>query len=630
MFPRGKVSYLKLLLTVKMIKYYIMAAAMLPIFGFAQTGPGGVGNSSGNVFWIKAGNGVSPATDGASVSAWNDVSGNANHLSQSVAVQQPVYRTNVLNGYPALQFDNNSAAGQNDYMIASDSPVLDNTNGLTIFSVTRPLTLGGDGRAIVSKRTNVGVNHSYMFFYYTSDYLFADISGLDNRFSSSPTAFSANTSYITGLHYDGTLPTAQRSKIFSGNTLLVTSAETDASIPDYASPLLVGTTHVGDPRPFGGYIAEVIIFREALNETRRTIINNYLSAKYNIPLATADLYTMDNPGNGNFDHEMAGIGRISATDLHADAKGSSIIRILNPNGLDNGEFMLWGHNNGTLQASNLTDIPSGTQARLDRVWRVSEVNTLGAATDVGAVDIRIDLTGLGPVNPAHLRLLVDTNNDGLFSNEVGISGATDLGSNVFQFTGVTALTNQSRFTVGTTNKLQTPLPITMVSFDATLQKRSVSLDWQTASELNNDYFTAEHSQDGNTWEPVGTLKGAGNSTSLNNYTLQHNLSEAGVHYYRIKQTDFDGKFSYSDVRSVMLEQAPEIMLFPNPAKETVLVNRGTNAAIEIRNTLGQIVQAEQTVSENTTQLDVSALPRGSYLVTIREESEVMSKRLIVE
>ncbi len=616
----------------KLIKICTLAGVvLLPLCSLTQTGPGGVGNNTNNAFWIKANQGTSTTADGTGVSGWSDGSGNGLDLTQATALQQPIYRSNVMNGYPAIQFDNVSTGGQNDFLLGPDSPLLDNTNGLTIFTVTRPTTLDGEARTIVSKRTGVGVNESFMFFFYSSNYLFGDIVNIDNRFSTNPNAYAVNNNYLNSFLYNGTLPTAQRSKIYAGNTLQATSGETDASIPDYASPLTIGATHSTDPRAFGGYIAEVVIFREALNETRRIIINNYLSSKYNIPLAANDVYTMDNAGNGNFDHEIAGIGRISATDFHNDAKGSSILRISNPDNLDDNEFLLWGHNNAALQANDLADVPTGVQARFGRTWRASEVNISGAAADIGAVNLSWDLTGLGAVTPSDLRLLIDSDNDGIFSDETPISGATSLGGNVYEFAGVTGITNQSRFTLGTISKLVTPLPITMVSFTAeTTDHRTVELNWETASETSNDYFTVEKSQDLHSWTTVATVPGAGNSNSLLKYTSTDQFPAQGVNYYRIRQTDFDGKFTYSDIRSVLLEQGAEITLFPNPAKETVIVNRGNNATILISNALGQTINLEQVISDNTTQFAVSGLPAGTYFVTILENNEKVNKKLIVE
>ncbi len=223
-----------------------IAVVLASLDGLSQTGPGGVGNSANNAFWIRADLGTSTTTNGSPVSSWQDVSGNGNDISQTVAVQQPLYTASLMNSYPAVLFDNNSTGGQNDYFSGLDDPSLDNTNGLTIFTVVRQTNLAGAARSIIAKRTNVGVNQAYMFFFYTSDRIHTDIVSNDNRFSTPAPAFTTGTNYILSLHYDGTLAAASRAKVYSGQTLLVTSTESDATIPNYNSPLIVGATHVGD------------------------------------------------------------------------------------------------------------------------------------------------------------------------------------------------------------------------------------------------------------------------------------------------------------------------------------------------------------------------------------------------
>jgi Secretion system C-terminal sorting domain len=586
--------------------------------GFSQTGPGGVGTSATNAFWVRADAGTSTTTNSAPVSTWQDVSGNANHISQSTAAQQPLYVSSLMNGYPAIQFDNNNTAGQNDYMSGADNSNLDNTNGLTIFTVTRPTSLG-NAQSIVAKRTNVGVNQAYMFFYYTSNYMTVDVASNDDRFTTSPTAFAINTNYLLDLQFDGTLAAASRCKVYSGETLIKTATETATSLIDYASPLLVGTTHIGDNRAFAGYMSEIIIYRVALGTASRIIVNNYLSAKYNISIASNDVYTMDNAGNGNFDHEVAGIGRESATDLNTDAKGTGIVRILNPSGLGNDEYMMWGHNNGILQAINVTDIPAGVEARFDRVWRVSQSSKAGAAVDVGSIDMRWDLNGLGPVTASHLRLLIDTNNDGVFSDETPIAGAVSLGAGIYQFTGISTLINQRRFTLATINQYQTPLPVELINFTAEKKdQQSVMLQWQTKSELNNDFFVIQHSSDGSTWHDKFKVSGAGNSSSTISYGQLDETPNLNANYYRLKQVDFNGDFEYSDVRYVNFA-AQQISVFPNPADGHITIT-GVSGALEfvhVRNVLGQLVEsvtASQGSGDDQVNLDISLLPAGVYFV----------------
>lgn len=597
----------------------INLAFFISITILAQTGPGGVGNSTTNAFWIKADAGTSTTTNGAALTQWNDVSGNGNHVTQATVAQQPIFTSSLMNGYPSVSFDNSQVAGQNDFLTAPDAANLDNTNGLTIFTVIHPVTLGS-ARSIIAKRTNVGVNQAYMFFFFTSNYCYADIVSNDNRFSTTPTAYAANQNYIFNLHYDGTLAAASRAKIYLGQTLVVTATESATTIPDYNSPLIVGATHVGDNRGFGGYISEVIIYRVALSSAPRIIVDNYLSAKYNIALSANDVYQMDNAGNGDFDHDVAGIGRISAADLHTDTQGG-IVRILNADNLDNNEFFMWGHNNGVQQAIELVDVPPGVEARFDRVWRASELSPAGAVVDVGGIDIRWDLSTLGPVTASDLRLLVDRDNDGVFSDETPISGASSLGAGVYQFTGVTAITNGLRFTLGTINSIQTPLPIELLSFNAQVNLfQQVDLTWQTASESNNHYFTVERSKDGINWIRVTEINGAGNSSVILNYSAIDKEPYTGLSYYRLKQTDYDNNFTFSNIRTVTIQSEilDDLFLYPNPTSN-ILTIESKDKTIQIVKIFSLLAQEINEFSirqqqNNMIQIDLSNIPSGIYFL----------------
>ena len=81
-------------------------------------------------------------------------------------------------------------------------------------------------------------------------------------------------------------------------------------------------------RSFSGEITEIIAFNETLNLAERIIVQNYLAAKYGISLVANDFYTQDDAANGNFDHNVAGIGKASDDSQHTDSQGTGIIRII--------------------------------------------------------------------------------------------------------------------------------------------------------------------------------------------------------------------------------------------------------------------------------------------------------------
>ncbi|MFN0202461.1 MAG: hypothetical protein ACKVTZ_13130, partial [Bacteroidia bacterium] len=94
-------------------------------------------------------------------------------------------------------------------------------------------------------------------------------------------------------------------------------------------------------------------------------------------------------------------------------------------------------------------------------------------------------------------------------------------------------------------------PVEFTSVNAQIvDNQEVMITWETASEKNNDYFEVEHSVDARSFSPIGQVKGAGNSTTLQKYEYKYNEASFGLSYYRIKQVDFDGKVSYSEITKV--------------------------------------------------------------------------------
>jgi hypothetical protein len=132
------------------------------------------------------------------------------------------------------------------------------------------------------------------------------------------------------------------------------------------------------------------------------------------------------------------------------------------------------------------------------------------------------------------------------NNHTGNASAGTVESNA-------AWASYSPFTLGSATGI-VPLPITLVSFDAEPNQDNIATHWKTSAEINNDYFTVERSQDGVNFTPIGRVEGAGNSSIELNYMYLDKTYEFGINYYRLKQTDFDGKNSYSEIVTVDVEQ----------------------------------------------------------------------------
>lgn len=172
----------------------------------------------------------------------------------------------------------------------------------------------------------------------------------------------------------------------------------------------------------------------------------------------------------------------------------------------------------------------------------------------------------------------------------------------------------------------TPLPVELIDFRVTLNSNlKVDINWTTLSEINNDYFIVQRSLNGQEWENIVKINGAGNSSEeLNYYTLDSNPLN-GLSYYRLKQVDFDGSVTYSDLRSIKIERSGSLVkIYPNPTVSQLVIESNNLSVdrIKIYNTLGQNMSANYHYTEVGTdklKLNVSSLPAGVYYVVVNSE-----------
>lgn len=605
----------------------------------AQTGPGGIGNSATNILWLDANHQVSTSSN--AVVQWNDRSGNANHAVQSASAQRPQLVGSVMNGYPGILFDNDQT--NYDFLTVADNSTLEGMSGLTGFVVYQllPGTATSAPRCFFGKRDGVDLREAYDWFLWGGSGAGAmrqqlDIENTNNRISSTST-YTTGTTYVNAFTYHGATPSNTNDQVlYDGNTAAGNGAETATSIANYTSDLYIGILrgHTGtgaNVSRFNGYMSEIILFNQTLNSVQLTIVNNYLAAKYGTSLATTDLYTMDNDADGNFDHEVTGIGR-SGGDVVDASRGTGIVTISRSSGsITNNTYLLWGHDNGTLGAWGVSDMHSSLQGRLDRLWRVSEVNGSGTAANVGNVDITFDLNGLGPVTAADLRLVVDVNEDGVMGNDTPIAGASDLGGGLYRFSNVSAIANGRRFTIGTTNSTRTPLPVELLSFDAEPEEPGARLHWSTASEQNSSQFLVQRSADLLDWNVVATVPAAGTSNSVLDYQAYDPTPRTSVIYYRLEQVDQDGSVHHSAVVSLSPDASSEVVLWPNPVSDLLHITTSADPLLSARvlDIQGRTVMTYYGANGYRTSLDLHAMHPGTYLVHLETAGGVTQHRVIV-
>ncbi len=609
----------------------------LTISVYGQTGPAGVGSSNNNVLWLKADAGTSSTTNNAPISFWNDQSGNAINVTQTVATQQPSFATNLMNGMPAIRFDN--TATTNDKLVGPDSPSLDNTSGYTFFTVVRMQNIDNEARSIISKRVNVGVDQSFMLFLFSNKRLYLDLQTNNNRFNTT-TQYTTNTNYIFNAYYNGTLALNQRARLYTGETLEITSAETNTLIPDNNSPLIIGSTHLTDGRPFGGYMAEIITYTTSLNDAQRIIVNNYLSSKYDISLSINDKYLGDEVSNGNYDYEVAGVGMESTgsnPSFSASICGGLGISTTGI-GLDNTDYVLAGHASFT-NTQIFTDVGGMTgpnNSRWSRIWYIDVTNT---SSNINT-NIEFDMSdgGIGNVLAAPAANYVLLYRSGQSGNWTELATASAISGDKVLFNGID-LVNDGYYTIGSKNHLASPLPIELVGFNAIRNTDKVNIFWRTASEKMNDYFTVEKSKDAVAFETLSIVKGSSNS----NVTLEYSETDFspfdGISYYRLKQTDINGKFTYSKIVAVNYHFDEQgVNVYPNPNNGNFSISlkgfENKEVLVLLRDVSGKECYSKVMLSQNNEEIVAidleNKLPTGTYLVVASSLNKLYSKKIIVK
>ncbi|MBK6730574.1 MAG: T9SS type A sorting domain-containing protein [Bacteroidetes bacterium] len=200
--------------------------------------------------------------------------------------------------------------------------------------------------------------------------------------------------------------------------------------------------------------------------------------------------------------------------------------------------------------------------------------------------------------------------DGTLSNQFlthADPGSTTYGSGVVNFDADT----YANAILIDTNMVYV-LPITLTQFVAEVSGNGIALHWQTATELNNDYFEIQHSDDGMQWNKIATVEGAGNSSKILDYYFTDYNPALGINYYRLKQVDFNGDYAFSKIKSAVYNSNTNAILFPNPVGEYLELNSAVEL-IQIFNVSGKMVL--QSSGENG-KVDVSDLASGTYFIKI--------------
>ena len=403
------------------------------------TGPGDAGTNI--QVWLRGDVGITQSN--SVVSTWNDQSGNANNATQTTTASRPAYVADGLNGNPVLQFDGTDDQisgsgfyGQDMYfVIAPDEPINSSTSHQALIALNNADFRGIFFSGFTGLLSNELISYSetgpnYRVGYISSSTVFDYPMIVNFRNNSGATAQE--------LYLNDSLTTTTESGTFGNDYNLGVTYE-------------IGENGVGGDY-YNGRIAEVISFSTRQTDANRRSIASYLALKYGIALDVSstgyfagsdEIY-----GHTSYGTDVAGIGRDDSQGLNQTSSKSAsgnVVAVSNPSGMTDGEFFIWGHDNGST-AITTSNIPGGVSGRITRIWRIDETG------DVGSVDITFDISDLGVQPGATFSLLTVANSATMPTD---LSSATVAASSSVSGTNITFssvnLDSGQYFTLGTSS-----------------------------------------------------------------------------------------------------------------------------------------------------------------------------------
>lgn len=182
------------------------------------------------------------------------------------------------------------------------------------------------------------------------------------------------------------------------------------------------------------------------------------------------------------------------------------------------------------------------------------------------------------------------------------------------------------------------LPVTLINFGGNVAQDHNHIKWVTASEINNDRFELQSSHNGREFNTIATISGHGNSTEINEYSFNDYQYHSPTSYYRLNQIDFDGSATLSNIISLTrsaIGTSTVVSMYPNPTQHNVTlsvqVGNAADATITVYDASGKVVLTNTMVcnkGNNSTQLDISSLADGVYIVDVLVQGEHIKSRLV--
>lgn len=619
--------------------------------------PGGVGG--GLYSWFKADAGV---TGTAPVTNWTDQA--LTGIDAQHATKGPDFVSSIMNFNPALLFDR-TVKEELRFEIDLNPSETD----LTVFTPFIPTRTPGNSNqsSILAQETgDVGGagGRPIVQLHLTS--------GLRNRFENSATIFWDDGYVLDSLQYlsFSSLQTDDNDKV-SSLKLYKNGVANGAFTPDVETAN--GAWKIGNNRntgmPFSGYIPEIIVYDEVLSDPNRKRVDSYLAIKYGATLDNTGGGTngdyVDSDGttywsattNAGYHKNVAGIGNDLNSGLTQKQSKSivngTIVTIgldddVTPDGLEtsnanndgsfsaDNSYMAWGSDGASFVAVDgdpaTDEIPTGVNSRLNRQWRVQEIGT------VGTVTVQFDLSTIPRAdNETDIVLVVSDEENfasGTATITIVVQSFVTAADNLANFR--VDLPNGAYFTLGSAEF--NALPITMLSFAGKAASDHVMLDWSTASEVNNSFFDVERRTVSGTFERIGSVVGAGNSSDIQEYSFQDGSPKSGVNHYRVVDFSESGERGYSEMVmvefSIPKQEPVPLKLYPNPVSqgsEFVLDLTHVQEEFELQmfDTNGQFILSKTKYNDGQILIPTSGMKPGIYMVKCIESNGKQSYGKII-
>ena len=185
-----------------------------------------------------------------------------------------------------------------------------------------------------------------------------------------------------------------------------------------------------------------------------------------------------------------------------------------------------------------------------------------------------------------------------------------------------------RFQIATLDTSKT-LPVSILSFTAKPNNKTIQTNWQSSTEQNTNHFIIQHCTDGSSFTDIGTVKAIG--SGANGYQFTDNSPTNGINYYRLKSVDKDGSFSYSKVVSVQFTvNSNQLAVFPNPTKDKVTVRGNHIAAVQVVDNMGRVIKTVSFKDASNPVLTLTGIATGIYHLRVQTtDGKVSGANLVV-